>query len=68
MKCPKCGYPRAKYTDSRKQLWKGRTNYSDRSSSKPRTNFEIQCPKCGYKGEYKNYLETTIKVQKEESE
>jgi len=68
MKCPKCGYPRAKYTDSRRQLWKGRMNFSDRSSSKPRTNFEIHCPKCGFKGEYRSYLEKIIPTPEEKEE
>jgi len=49
--CPNCGDKHLKYEVSRKDNWKGRTDYSTRQSLKPRENFKAKCKKCGWEGE-----------------
>lgn len=53
MKCPKCGSPRARYKVSRRKNWKGQGASTFGESKKPRMNFEVKCPKCGWRGEIK---------------
>ena len=51
MNCPKCGYSRASYKESRKRRWKGRFGDSGRleRADEPRTNFQLNpCPNCGF--------------------
>jgi len=40
MICSKCGDKHLKYIKSRKQNWKGRTDYSSRQSLEPRKDFK----------------------------
>jgi len=48
MKCKHCGYPGREYLISRKELWKGKSEYSKRGMAKPRTDFRKKpCPRCG---------------------
>lgn len=44
MKCPKCGFGRARYKVQRKQYHKG----SHHASVEERQNWDAECPKCGY--------------------
>jgi len=53
MKCPKCDSQTVKYNKSRKKNWKGRTDYTDRQTSKPREDYTAKCKKCGWEGEIK---------------
>jgi len=53
MKCPNCGYPRAKYEVSRKHLWrqfKAKTSGERIKKSEPRQNHKASCSKCGWQG------------------
>lgn len=54
MICPKCGSHRCKYIESRRKKWKGRAGDSSRSgSTESRTDFNVKCSKCGFKGKIK---------------
>lgn len=68
MKCENCGYPGIEYEVSRKDLWKGRSEYSKRGGSKPRTDFRVKaCPKCGHKPkEVRGFEMETISEAEEE--
>jgi len=57
MKCPKCGYPRLRYKESRKALWKGKEPQRREQVKESRKNFQVECPKCSFKGEYKTFLD-----------
>ncbi len=47
MKCPKCGYPAAKYKKSRKIHWRGRGKFEEGGHS-PRKDHRAFCPNCGH--------------------
>jgi len=50
MKCPKCGREGAKYSKSRRRLWKGRSSVSKGANTDARTDFTAECKKCGWRG------------------
>ena len=60
MDCPKCGYPRAKYVESRKKFWGGSKAVvgRDAEAPKPRTDFKAKCPKCGLEFDAQEYYNT----------
>jgi predicted nucleic acid-binding Zn-ribbon protein len=49
MNCPQCGYPKAKYVESRKKNWGGKGKHAGFEKIEPRTNYKAKCPKCGFK-------------------
>jgi len=71
MDCPKCGCPRAKYKQSRKEYWGGhRKGGRDQQAPKPRTDFKAKCPECGYEWEEipEDYAPTPEEETSEEEE
>lgn len=73
MDCPKCGYPRAKYKQSRKEYWGGhKKGGRDQQAPKPRIDFKAKCKKCGHEWEEipPDYVptpeETTEEVEEDE--
>jgi len=68
MKCPKCGFAKAKYLESRRKYWHKAGKGSQKGSVNPRKDFTAKCPRCKFEFDIKEYYDVGEEVLNGKSE